>query len=541
MPRPFRVVPLILVSFLSSPVLRADTYPRQAGVDVLHYVFRLTLRDDTDAIAGEATVQVRARTAGLLEVSLDLAGETDGKGMKVSSVEAAGKPLAYRHEANRLTVTLAEAATAGQEFAIDVRYGGRPAGGLYVGPNIFGARTFFSENWPDQARQWLPMVDHPYEKSTGEFLVTAPAHYQVVANGLLVAERDLTEGRRLTHWRQSVPIVSWLYALGVARFAVHHAGEVKGVPHQTWVFPEHQDEVAPAFESTGRGQLEFLSERVGPFAYEKLAHVEAASLKGGTEHASAIFYGETSVTGHPIVGLVAHEVAHQWFGDAVTESDWDDVWLSEGFATYFQKLYTEHAQGRDAFVAEMKASRETVFVLTGKYPDKPVIHPNLDDMTQVLNGLVYDKAGWTLHMLRGLVGDDAFWRGIREYYRRFKDRHVRTDDFQQVMEEASGLALRPFFDQWLRRSGVPRIEGSWRYDRAQKQIVVELAQTQPGEPYRLPIDIGIGGLPTARVEHVLLEQVRATFRFAATEEPTAVMVDPSTWLLAELPPLRRTR
>lgn len=538
MPRPTAV--LLLLALVLPPALRADTYPRQAGVDVLHYAFRLTLRDDTDAIAGEATVRVRARAAGLTEVSLDLASEAGGKGMKVAAIQSAGKSLGFRHEANRLTVTLAAPAAAGQEVEIEVRYEGVPAGGLRIGPNLFGARTFFSENWPDQARQWLPMIDHPYEKATGEFLVTAPAHYQVVANGLLVEERDLPGSRRLTHWRQSVPIVSWLYALGVARFSVHHAGTVKGVPLQSWVFPEHRDEVAPAFEITGREQLEFMTEHVGPYAYEKLAHVEAAGLKGGTEHASVIFYGEESVTGRPIVGLVAHEVAHQWFGNAVTEGDWDDVWLSEGFATYFQELYTEHAQGRDAFVAELRKSREKVLELEKKHPDTPVIHRNLEDMTRVLNGLVYDKAGWTLHMLRGRVGDEAFWRGIREYYRRFRDGHARTDDFQKVMEEASGHEIGPFLDQWLRRSGVPHIEGSWGYDTARRQIEVELVQTQPGEPYRLPVDIGIGGATGAfRVESVLLEQARTTFRFAADKEPATVLVDPSTRLLAELPRLRR--
>jgi aminopeptidase N len=350
-----------------------------------------------------------------------------------------------------------------------------------------------------------------------------------------VEERDLEAGRRLTHWRQSVPIASWLYALGVARFAVHHAGLVKGVPHQSWVFPEHREEVVPAFEATGRGQLEFLSERVGPYAYEKLAHVVAAGLKGGTEHASAIFYGEESVTGRRIVGLVAHEVAHQWFGNAVTEADWDDVWLSEGFATYFQKLYTEHAEGRDAFAAEMKASREKVFELERKHPDTPVVHRNLGDTRQVLNGLVYDKAGWVLHMLRRRVGDDAFWSGIREYYRRFRNAHATSDDFRQVMEGASGQALGPFFDQWLRRSGIPRLQGSWRHDARRQELVVDIAQAQPGEPYGLPLDIAIvAGDGVRRLEKAsLAPERRATLRYAAEKAPRSVVLDPDTWLLAE--------
>ena len=179
------------------------------------------------------------------------------------------------------------------------------------------------------------MVDHPYDKATSEFLVTAPAHYQVVSNGLLQEERDLANGRRLTHWKQSVPIASWLNAIGVAEFASHHAGVVKGVPLESWVYPQDRERVASVLEAPARRSVEFYSERVGPFPFEKLANIQAASVNGGMELASAIFYGERSVLGGDVDSLVAHEVAHQWFGDSVTERDWDDVWLSEGFATYF--------------------------------------------------------------------------------------------------------------------------------------------------------------------------------------------------------------
>jgi aminopeptidase N len=518
----------------------ADTYPRQPGLDVLHYVFRLTLRDDTDAIAGEATVRIRSLAEGLQEVALDLASEAEERGMKVAAVEGAGGPLAFTHTNHRLSIRLESALPPGKELALRIRYSGRPAGGLRIGPNKFGARTFFSENWPDQARQWLPMVDHPYDKATGEWVVEAPAHYQVVGTGVLVEETDLPGGLRRTHWKQSVPISSWLYNLGVARFAVRHAGEVKGIPLQSWVFPEDRDEVAPAFEGPARGALAFFSERIGPYPYEKLANVQAAGIKGGMEHATAIFYGEESVVGRSIVSLVAHEVAHQWFGDSVTERDWDDVWLSEGFATYFALLYVNHAEGRDAFVAGLRRARAQVLELTRKEPDLPVIHRNLDDMKKVLNGFVYQKAGFFLHMLRGLVGDEAFSRGIAEYYRRFRDAHASTAEFQAVMEQASGRELGAFVDQWLRRGGVPRLQGSWRYDSRRKQVEVEVEQTQPGELYHLPVDVGLSFRKEApRVERLEITDRRRSVTFAAPEEPSAVTLDPDTWLLAELVPLRR--
>ena len=351
-----RLTIAFLVLALSAS-LGADTYPRQPGVDAVHYVFRLAMGDQSDAITGEATITVKFLQDGLRDLWLDLTSAAGGKGMTVASVTSAGATVPFSHATDRLRVTLPRPRAAGDEWSVTVAYSGIPAGGLRLIPNIHGERTMFSENWPNNARQWLPMIDHPSDKATGEFIVTAPAQYQVVANGLLLEERDLQGGLRLTHWKQSVPISSWLYAIGVARFSSHHAGLVKGVELQTWVFPQDRETGVRIFERMSRGAMTFFVEQIGPYSYEKLANVQAAGLNGGTEHASAIFYGEKGVTAGR--APVVHEIAHQWFGNAVTERDWDDVWLSEGFATYFTLLYTEHEAGRGPFVTDLKSSRET--------------------------------------------------------------------------------------------------------------------------------------------------------------------------------------
>jgi len=377
------------------------------------------------------------------------------------------------------------------------------------------------------------MIDHPYDKATGEFIVTAPSHYQVVANGLLIEELDLPNATRRTHWKQSVPIASWLYALGMARFAVHHYDVVRGIPQQVWVFPQDRDNGYTLFEFTGRRAFEFFSDSIGPYSYEKLAHVQAAGLGGGTEHASAIFYGEKGVASGR--GPVVHEVAHQWWGNAVTERDWDDVWLSEGFATYFTHLYTEQFDGRDAFVSGLRRDVNTILSAQKAAPDQPVIHRNLDDMSRVLNRLVYQKAGWVLHMLRGTIGTENFWKGIRDYYARYRDRNASTDDFRQVMEKASGTQLSWFFDQWLKRPGMPVLRGGWRYDAASKQVRVEITQTQTGGAFRIPLEIAITTAPGAsRTEKVQLTEATGTFAFPADSGPTSVVLDPNTWVLLQV-------
>lgn len=513
----------------------ADTYPRQAGVDVLHYAFQLTLNDDNDEIIGEALIDVRFARDGVGEIAFDLVSAANGKGMTVSEVTSGGAALSFKHQADRLAITLAVPSKAGARQQFTVRYRGVPANGLRMLKNKFGERVFFSENWPNNARQWLPMVDHPYDKATSEFIVTAPSKYQVVANGLLQEETDLGDGRRLTHWKQSVPIASWLNAIGVAQFSVHHDGLVRGVPHQTWVYRQEREIGPKWFETKSRQAMEFFSERIGPYSYEKLANVEAAGFGGGTEHASAIFYGEKSILERPDTGLIAHEIAHQWFGNSVTEKDWDDVWLSEGFATYFTLLVSEHYEGRDAFVAGLQRSRETVFTLEKQMPGAAVLHDNLSDMKKVLNRIIYQKGGWTLHMLRGQIGTEKFWAGIRDYYQRYHNGSATTEDFRRVMEEHSGKDLSGFFRQWLARAGSPVVEGGWSYDAASKKIVIELSQTQPGEAYWLPLELGVmvDGVSQTRIEKVELTQKQQRFEISADKEPSKVVLDPNTWTLME--------
>jgi len=516
---------------------RADTYPRQPGIDARHYAVRLTLlTSDSNEIQGEATVTLRVVTPGVREAFLDLtSAKSDGKGMTVTGITSAGRDVAINHRENRLRLPVPADAAAGQDVRFEIRYHGVPADGLRLLNNIHGDRTAFSENWYNRARQWLPMIDHPAAKASGELIVTTRADYQVVSNGVIVEQVDLPGGLRRTHWRQDVPISSWLYSLGIARFIVRQGDVVRGVPLSFWAFPQDADKGLAALARDARESFEFFSERIGPYQYGKLAHVEAAGMGGGTEHVSNIFYGEKSVTAGQ--APVVHETAHQWFGDAVTENDWNDVWLSEGFATYFTLLYTEHAAGRDAFVAGLRRSRAGVLRLETDLPNTPVVHANFvtDANDQPNNRLVYEKGAWTLHMLRDLIGTEPFWRGIRLYYQRHVNGTASTADFRRAMEEVSGQDLQWFFTQWLTRSGVPQVSGTWRYDPAAKQVAVTVRQTQPGDPFRFALGLGVaaaaGSLPA--VQRVQVTGRESTFTIPADAEPAAVTLDPAVWLLAQ--------
>lgn len=521
----------LLAGLLVTSCLCADTYPRQPGVDVQHYVFRLDLTDDNDALQGQTTVTVKLRQDGVPKLSLDLASLKEGKGMVVSAVALDGQPAAHVHKDGKLEIPLGTNRRAGDALTVDIRYGGVPASGLKFLRNKHGERVVFSESWPDRARQWLPVVDHPSDKATAEMIVTAPAHYQVVSNGLLVETTDLPGARRLTHWKQNQPLPVWLYNVGMARFAVHHPAPAGGVPLESWVFPQERAPGWQAMEETSRQVLAFYGDRIAPYPYDKLANVEAAGIQGGMESATAIFYGEDDFKGGRMTMLLAHEIAHQWFGNAVTEADWDDVWLSESFATYMADCFLDHAEGRAAFERSVKAERTQVIVAERRSPDTPILHRNLADMGKVLNTFVYEKGAWVLHMLRSAVGEDAFWRGLRAYYLEHRHRNATTADFRRAMEGASGLNLEAFFSQWLTRPGLPKLAGTWRYDVVRKEVIVDLQQTQAGEVFQLPLTLALG----ERLETVQLSQKQQHFRFPAQAAPTFIELDPRSVALIDAP------
>jgi len=520
-----------LLMVAASVFALADNYPRQPGIDAQHYIFRITLSDDRDEIIASSAAILRFTQDGVTEVALDLASLKDGKGMVVLKVTMDGAPVHFTHDADRLAITLPTAPKAGERREFAVTYHGLAATGLHMVKNKFGERTIFSWNWPTLARQWLPVIDHPSDKATSEFLVTAPAHYQVVANGLLVEQLDLGSGLRLTHWKQSVPIPVWLNNIGVAEFSARYLAAAGGIPLETWVFHQDRANGMVTFDEPLRQAIEFFSSHIGPYPYEKLAAVETSQMGGAMEHASAIFFGERSVADRPAFSLVAHEVSFFWYDKSATEKSWDDAWLSEGFATYFAALATEHYQGRDAFVAAMKRSRDNILAMEKKTPNVAVVHDNLPEIEtgRAPVGIVYRKGAWTLHMLRGVIGTEKFWQGIREYYKRYRDANASTADFRRVMEEVTGRDLRWLFDQWLTRADSPVIEGTWRYDAASKKVELNLTQTQPGEPYRLPMEVSVAG----KIEKIELTARSQKFGIAAARQPVSVELDPNTWVLME--------
>ena len=443
--------------FLVYPVVSAnDGYPRYINTDVLHYEFGLTINDSTNRIEGKSVIIIKILDK-TDSVSFDLKGlNSEGKGMHVAGVLMDGEKVKWKHGEERLIVFLKKSAARYDTLEFVINYSGIPADGLIISRNKYGDRTFFADHWPDRAHNYLPCIDHPYDKASVDFIITAPDKYSVVANGVLVEESVMDGNLKFTHWSEIVPLPVKVMAFGVARFAVKSAGDVYNTTVWSWVFPQNRSEGFNDYSVAVR-PLDFYIRIIGKYPYKKLANVQSQTIYGGLENAGTIFYSENSVTGlGKAERLIAHEIAHQWFGNCVTEADWYHVWLSEGFATYLTSLYFESLEGAEILKSDMRSARARIIKDYLKNP-RPVIDTTITNLIDLLSVNSYQKGAWVLHMLRHDIGDKDFMEGLRLYYDRYFDSNALSSDFQHVMEEASGKDLSRFFQQWLYTAGHPEL------------------------------------------------------------------------------------
>ena len=364
----------------------------------------------------------------------------------------------------------------------------------------------------------------------------------MVANGSFESERH-GGGFHTECYREHAPIPVYLMVIALAPLtptslgetACGHAARARCVPQVVYTAPE-QRASAQAFAHAG-GIVTFFSQLVAPFPYEKLAHVQSSTRFGGMENASAIFYADSPFRGRGVnESTIAHETAHQWFGDAVTEREWPHLWLSEGFATYFAALWTEHANGETAFRNAMSGIRHTVLADTVSATRRPVIDSLETNLFSLLNVNSYQKGGFVLHMLRRLVGDSAFFRGIRSYYAAHVNGNALTDDLQSAMEQSSGRPLGWFFDQWLRRPGYAELSTSWRREPT-GAIRLTIDQSERFGAYEFPLDVAItdssGTVKRMTVDVPATKHIEIELpgRYAGVQR---LVLDPDVWLLGAI-------
>jgi aminopeptidase N len=519
--------------------------PSGRNMNVLHYDVELVLPPENDRVSSRTTIRYLRDGVGPHLVELDFTG------LPVVLVTHRGESLDFVQEAGVLRFQSPGRPGIYDTLQVEVMARGVPDDGLILRENVHGAPAAFADNWPNRARFWFPANDHPSDKATVAFTVHAPAGRRVVANGVQVGEESPADSTRTGgigglvtwRWETRVPIPTYLMVVGVAEMDVLDQGlaacgrapastRADGcVEVSAWAFPPDLAYAAQVFARAPQ-MVDLYSGLLGPYPFEKLANVQSATRFGGMENASAIFYSEQAIAQRrDIEGTVAHEIAHQWFGDSVTPAEWSHLWLSEGFASYLGPYFWEHAESVVAFRGRIARARDEY--LSSDVVGRPVVDESAANLLELLNENSYEKGALVLHMLRWVMGDRAFFAGLQRYYSRHAGGNVVTADFQRAMEDEHGQPLEWFFEPWLYRPGYPVFRTSWSWNEGTRRATVALTQAQDlaWPLYRLPVELEFqldGGV------HRVTQWVEGrewSTEIAVPGRPTAMRVDPDGWLL----------
>ncbi len=510
------------------------------AIDIQHYKFEISLNDSNNIVCGKATISLKTREAGnMIYFDLKNFNDSTGNGMKISEVSENNKDLKFSQDSDHVNIYFDKAWQSNASKNITISYSGIPADGLIIDTNKFARRTFFADNWPNRAHNWIPCNDHPSDKASVEFIVTAPGHYTVIANGILIKESNLPNHLKRTHWKENLLLPTKVMVIGVADFAIQLVANINCIPVTSWVFPENKDSGFSQY-AIAKNILPFYMNYIGPYPYKKLANVQSKTVFGGMENASNIFYYQNSVKTDSVShedyirleGLFAHEEAHQWFGDEASETGWQHLWLSEGFATYMTHLYFESRYGIDTLKKRMQADREKIIAFYKKIKT-PVVDTSFQkDPLKLLNINSYQKGSWVLYMLRRKLGDAIFQKGVKAYYTMYKGRNASTEDFRKIIENISKQNLAMFFKQWLYTPGHPVLQGKWHYDADKKILAININQIQDFL-FQFPLQIAVEENRILNVKTFQISKRTTSINISFNKKPQSIQLDPGVNLLFE--------
>ena len=535
---------VILVAFILVVAFHSFAQRRERLVDSwkpLHYDIDLAFDDQlTEFTSARADISVQVLAPKLDKIDLDFAE------LPIDSVLVDGKPARYERTSEQMNVFLARAAMRGQKLNITIKYHGHPTEGLVFAKDRDGKPSATGDNWPNRVHYWIPSLDHPSAKATVSFTVSAPQRYQVIANGKFI----MLNGLATSHWKfeESKPIPPYCMIVAVNQGAIINSPD-KSVTNLLYNVPQHDSDYAPKGFAPAAPALAFFSRTIAPYPYEKLDLIIGATRYGGMENSSAIVFTNSLFDSRAndkmsarfaiperIESVVAHEIAHQWFGDSLTQSTWADLWLSEGFATYFAGLFIEKEDGEAAFHQYMTNAAQKYFAYE-RQRNAPIHDTDTLDLMKLLNENNYEKGAWVLHMLRARLGDDAFFRGLRGYYNEHESGNATTEDLRKALEKSSGKSLREFFDRWVYGSGHPVYQ--WSSQAVQQRdgtnlVTLVLNQSQSGAPFLDPIPVTITSEGKTTKFTLVPKGRSATAQVRVGKVPLDIKIDPEDTLLKEL-------
>ncbi|MFD2937293.1 M1 family aminopeptidase [Spirosoma flavum] len=516
-------------------------YPGDASIDVTYYGLDLHLTTAPAGLKGAATITLKSTTATLSSFFLDLNSTTatTGEGLRVDSVKVGNQKLSFQHAQNKLTITPAQALANGQALTLTVFYQGVPNGAAN-GSFKFDKHENTSDPviWnlsePYGASDWFPCRDTPADKADSSSVrITAPEQLISVSNGTLVSTTTNSDHTRTYLWRNSYPIAQYLISIAVSNYAQYDTPFPYGnqtMPVTHYIYPENLAQVQTSLSLTPK-MLQLFTNRFGPYPFlrEKYGHAQFANNNGGMEHQTISSMDLSSLT--PTV--IAHELAHQWFGDKITCRDWQNIWLNEGFASYAEAVYIESVSGQTGYQSYMNS-----FMTSARNARGSIYVQDISNFNNIFNGSrTYAKGATVLHMLRGVVGDSAFFNILRTYAATptLAYKTAVTEDFQTVAQQVSGKDLAYFFKQWIYGEGYPTYKATVSPGNVANTITVRLEQnnTTASNPtsFTMPVQLQVKSATGDTTVTVFNDRADQTFTLPTRGVFSGLVIDPNNWIL----------
>ena len=516
-------------------------YAPSREMDILHLTIDVTPDFQQRTVSAKTTIRFKPIAKPLDELRLDAVDLT------VNSVTATEPVRSFQITERNLIVTFESPIPPDREVSVTVAHSAEPVKGLYFRTPEMGYKEgethLFTQGEAIEARHWYPCFDSPNEKFTSEVICHVPEGMVVLSNGRLVSEeKDPATGLKAVRWLQEKPHVNYLISL-VAGYFKKIEDKYKDIPMAFHVPPSQIDQATNSFRNT-KDMMAYFEKEIGvayPWAkYDQVCVNDFVA--GGMENTSI-----TTLTDHTLFssatenirtsdGLVAHELAHQWFGDLVTCKDWSHLWLNEGFATYYAHLYDGHQNGRDSMLYGLYHSAKGFIDRTDD--TKPIVSRQYDSPNEQFSYLAYPKGGWVLHMLRSQLGEDLYRRCIKTFLERHQYGTVVTEDLNQVIEELSGRSFDQFFDQWVYHAHHPELDVNYSWDAKTMLAKVSISQNQ-----KLSADVLLFNFPltvrfkskSAITDHsIIIRNKTEDLYFSLPEAPRIVRLDPDYTLLAKI-------
>ena len=528
-----------LALLLSLPLRADEPYARTRDYDLQHSKIVLKFDIDQRKVIGDVTHSISILRDNTSRVSFDSVGLTIGL------VSVNKSPAKYETSASKLNVYLPGSPHIGDKFEIEIHYQAKPNKGMYF---ILPDKNYpkqpieiWTQGESEDTRYYLPTYDYPNDRLTTETTMTVPSSWTTVANGKLISIIDAGNNQKTWTWRESQPSSTYLITAVAGEFD-EAKQSLRNLPLTYYAPKGRGDRLLPNYERTPQ-MIDLFNKKIGvDYPWEKYSQVMVDYfVAGGMENSSATTNTADSLRDPKLIpeypenedDLISHELAHQWFGDLVTCKDWANIWLNEGFATFFESVWTESHYGKDQASYDLWWNERNWFATSSLY-EKPIFSRNFDQ-SEEFDDNAYGKGGWVLHMLRHQLGDDAFWRSLKHYLEVNRGKNVVTPDLIKAIEETTHTNVDRFFQQWIYSAGAPRFDLAYTYDAEKHQVALTVKQTQKVESnvgiFSAPVDVEITTASGPKLYTANVSKAAETFTFPSDSAPLMVLFDKGDYLL----------